>query len=137
MANLDSIKKQRYYFANKGLYSQSYDFSSSHVEMWELDRKESLVPKNWCFQTVVSEKTLKSPLDCKIKAVNPKGNQYWIFIARTDAETEALILWLPDVKNWLIGKAPDAGKDWKQEEKGTTEGEMVEWHHQLNGREFE
>ena len=138
MANLYSIKKQRYYCANKGLYSQSYDFSSSYVEMWELDRKESWAPKNWCFWTVVLEKTLKSPLDCKkIKTVNPKGNQYWIFIARTDAETEAPILWPPDVKNWLIGKDPDAGKDWKQEEKGTTQGEMVEWHHQLNGHEFE
>ena len=115
------IKKQRHYFANKGLSSQSYDFSSSHVWMWELDHKESWVPKNWCFWTVVLEKTLESPLNCKeIEPVNPKGNQSWTFIGRTDAEAEALILWPPDAKNWLIGKDLDAGKDWGQEEKGTT-----------------
>ena len=106
--------------------------------MCELDHKKSWVPKNGCFGTVVLEKTLESPLDCKeIKSVNPKGNQFWIFIRRTDAEAETPILWPPDVKNWLIGKDPDAGKDWKQEEKGTTEDELVEWHHQLNGHEFE
>ena len=105
----------------------------------ELDYKESWVPKNWCFWTVVLEKTLECPLDCKeIQLVHPKGNQSWIFTGRTDAEAEAEapILWPPDGKNWLIGKDPDAGKDWRQEEKGTTEDEMVRWHHQLNGHEF-
>ena len=115
------LLKSIHYFANKGLYSQSYSFSSSHVRMWELDHKEGWVPKNWCFWTVVLEKTLESPLDCKeIKPVNPKGNQPWIFIGKTDAEGEAPILWPPDAKNWLIGKDPDAGKDWRQEEKGMT-----------------
>ena len=138
MTNLDSILKNRHYFANKGLSSQSYSFSSSHVWMWELDNKESWVLKNWCFWAVVLEKTLESPLDCKdIKPVYPKGNQSWIFTGRTDAEPETLILWLPDGKNWLIRKDPDAGKDWKPEEKGTTEDEMVGWHHRLNGHEFE
>ena len=111
----------------------SYGFSSNHVWMWELDHKESWAPKNWCFWTVVLEKTLESPLDCKeIQPVHPQGNQSWIFIGRTDAETESPILWLPDVKNWLIRKDPDAGKDWGQGEKGTTEDEMVRWHHRLN-----
>ena len=106
--------------------------------MWELDHKESWAPKDWCFWTVVLEKTLESPLDCKeIQPVNPKWNQSWIFIGGTEAEAEALILWTPDVKNWPIGKDPDAGKDWRQEEKGTTEDEMVGWHHRLNGHEFE
>ena len=106
--------------------------------MWELDHKEGWAWKNWHFWTVVLEKTLESPLDCKeIKPVHPKGNQSTIFIGRTDAETEAPILWPPDVKSQLIGKDPDAGKDWGQEEKGTTEDEMVAWHHQLNGHEFE
>jgi len=101
--------------------------------MWELDHKEGWAPKNWCFQTVVLEKTLESPLNSKeIKLVNPKGNQSWIFIGRTDAEAEAPILWPPDVKNWLTGKDPDAGKDWRQEEKGTTEDGMAKWHHWLN-----
>ena len=131
------IKTQRHYFANKGLSNESYGFSSNQVWIWELDYKESWAPKNWCFWTVVLEKTLESPLDCKIKPVNPKGNQSWIFIGRTDAEAETLILWLPDVKSWLIGKDHDAGKDWRQEEKGTTEDEMVGWHHWLNGHEFE
>jgi len=109
------IIKLRHYFANKGLSSQSYSFSSSHVWMWELDYKESWTLKNWCFWTVVLEKTLESPLACKeIQPVQPKGNQSWIFIGRTDAEAEAPILWPPDVKNWLIGKDPDAGKDWRQ-----------------------
>jgi len=104
----------------------------------ELDHKEGWALKNWCFQTMAQEKTLESPLDCKnIKPVHPKGNQSWIFIGRTVAEAEALILWLPELKNWLIGKDPDAGKDWRQEEKGTTEDEMVGWHHLLNGHEFE
>ena len=106
--------------------------------MWELDHKEIWVPRNWCFWTVVLEKTLEILLDSKeIKPVNPKGNQSWMFIGRTDAEAEAPILWLPDVKNWLTGKDPDAGKDWGQEEKGTTEDEMVGWHYLLDGQEFE
>ena len=106
--------------------------------MWELDYKESWAPKNWYFWNVVLEKTLESPLDSKvIKPVHPKGNHSWIFIGRTDAEAEALMLWPPDAKNWLIGKDPDAGKDWRQEEKGKTEDEMVGWHHWLNGHEFE
>ena len=101
--------------------------------MWELNHKEDWVLKNWCFQILVLEKTLESPMHCKeIKPVNPKGNQSWIFIGRTDAEAEAPILWPPDSKSWLIGKDPDAGKDWSQEEKGMTEDEMVGWHHWLN-----
>ena len=105
--------------------------------MWELDYKESWGPKNWCFCSVVLEKTLDSPLDCKeIQLVHPKGNQSWIFIGRTGVEAEIPILWPPSVKNWFIGKDPDAGKDWGWEEKGTTEDEMVGWHHQLNGHEF-
>ena len=110
----------------------SVGFSSSHVWMWELDYKESWAPKNWCFWTVVLEKTLESPLDCKeIQPVHPKGDQSWIFIGRTDAEAETPVLLPPDVKNWLIWKDPDAGKGWGQEEKGTTEDEMVGWHHRL------
>ena len=106
--------------------------------MWELDCKECWALKNWCFWTVVLEKTLENPLDCKeIKPVHPKGNQSWIFIGKTDTEAELLILWPPDVKNWLTGKDPDAGKDWRQEEKGTAEDEMVGWHHQLSGHESE
>ena len=131
------IKKQRHYFVNKGLSSEGYGFSTSHVGMWELDYKESWA-QNWCFWTVVLEKILESPLDFKeIKPVNPKGNQSWIFTGRTDAEAETPIFWPPDTKSWLIGKDPDTGKDWGQEEKGMTEDEMVGWHHQLNGREFE
>ena len=104
---------------------------------WELDHKETWAPKNWCFSTVVLE-NFESPLDCKeTQPVHPKGNQAWIFIARTDTEAETLILWLPGVKNWFIGKDPDAGKDWRWEEKGTTGEEMVGWHHELNGHEFE
>ena len=114
-------RKQSHHFADKGLYSQSYGFFSSHVCVWEVDHKEGWVLKNWCFRTVVPEKTLGSPVDCKIKPVNPKGNQPWIFIRRTDTEAEALILWPPDVKNWLTGKDPDAGNYWRQEEKGVTE----------------
>ena len=114
----------------------SFHGFSRHVWMWELDHKESWVLKNWCFWTVVLEKTLESPLDYKeIQPVTPKGNQSWIFNGRTDAE--APILWPPDAKHWLIGKDPDAGEDWGQEEKGTTEDEMVGWHHRLNGHEFE
>ena len=132
------FKKQRHYFSSKGPSSQSCGFSISHVWMWELDHKENWVPKNWCFWTVVLEKTLESPLDCKeIKSVNPEGNQSWTFIGRADAEAEARIVWLPDVKNRLIRKGPGAGKDWRQEEKGMTEDEMVGWHHWLGGHEFE
>ena len=132
------IKKQRYYFANKGPSSQSYGFPNSHVCMWELYHKEAWAQKNWCFQIVVLEKILENPLECKeIQPVNPKGNRSWIFIGRTDAKAEAPILLSPDSKNWLIGKDPAAGKDWRQEEKGMTEDEMVGWHHRLNGHEFE
>ena len=110
-----------------------------HVWMWELDCKESWAPKNWCFWTVVLEKTLESSLDSKeIQPVNPKGNQSWILIGRTDAEAATSILWPPHVKNWLIGKDPDGDeKDWRWEEKGITEDEMVGWYHQLDGHEFE
>ena len=157
------IKKQRHCFANK-----NYGFSSSYVWMWELDYKEIWALKNWCFQTVVLEKTcshvwmweldykeiwtlknwcfwtvvleetLQSLLDCKeIQPVHPKGDQSWIFLGRIEAEAETLILWPPDAKNWLLGKDPDAGKNWRREEKGTTEDEMVGWHHHLNRHEFE
>ena len=106
--------------------------------MWDLDHKESWAPKNWCFWTAVLEKTLESPLDCnEIKVVNPTGNQSWIFIGRTDMKSETPIFWPPDVKNWLTGKDPDAEKDWNQEETGTTEDEMLGWHHWLDGHEFE
>ena len=131
------IKKQKQHFANKGPSSQSYGFSSRHVWMWELDHKEGWALKSWCFQTLVVEKTLQSFLDCKIKPVNPKGNQSWIFIGRTGVEAGAPILWPLDEKNWLIWKDLDAGKDWRREEKGMTEDEMVRWHHPLNGEEFE
>ena len=138
MINLDGLLKSRHYFANKGPFSQNYGFSSSHVWMWELDYKENWVPKNSCFWTVVLEKTLESPLDCKgIQLVHPKGDQSWVFIGRTDVEAETPILWPTNVKNWLIGKNPDAGKDWRQKEKGTTEDKMVGWHYWLNGHEFE
>ena len=120
------IKKQTHYFADKGPYSQNYDFSSSHVCVWELDHKESWALKDWWFWNAVLEMTLENPLDCKeIKPVNPKGNQPWIFTTRTDAEAGALILWPSDVKSQLIGKDPEAGKDWRQKEKGVTEGVMV------------
>ena len=132
------VKKQRHYIANKGLSSQSYSFSSGHVWMWELDCKESWVPKNWWFWTVVLEKTLESPLDSnEIQPVQPKGDQSLIFIGRTDAEAETPILWPPYAKKWLIWKDPDAGKDWRWEEKWMTEDKMVGWHHRLNGHEFE
>ena len=125
-------------FANKGPSSQSYGFPSSRVWMWELDHKEGWAPKTWCFWAMVLEKTFESPLDCKkIQPVHPKRNQSWIFIGRTDAEAETPILWPTDAKNWLTGKDPDAGKDWRQEEKGTTEDEMAGWHHGLDGRESE
>ena len=126
------IKKQRRYFANKGPSSQSYGSSSSHEWMWVLDHKGGWALQNWCFWTVVLEKTLESPLDSKeIKPTNPKGNQPWIFIGSSDAEAETPTLWPPDAKSPLIGKDPNAGKDWRQEEKGTTEDEMVGWHHRL------
>ena len=127
------VEKQRHCFANNGSSSQSYGFSSSHVWMWELGHKESWVLKNWCFWTMVLEKTLESPLDCKeIQSVHPKGDQSWIFIGRTNAE--APILWPPDAKSWLTGKDPDAGKAWGQER--VTEDETVGWHHWLNRHEF-
>ena len=126
MTNLDSIlksKKQRHYFADKVSSSQSYGFSSSHVRMWEVDHKESWVLKSWCFWIVLLEKTLESPLKSKeIKWVNPRGNQSWIFTGRTDGEAE---VWPPDAKTWLTGKYPEAGKDWRQKEKGVAKDEMV------------
>ena len=136
MTNLDIILKNRDIILVTKVHLKRYGFSGSHVWMWELDHKESWVLKNWCFWTVKLEKTLEYPLDCKeIQPVHLKGNQSWIFIGRTNAE--ALILWGPDRKNWLIWKAPDLGKDWRQEEKGMTEDEMVGWHHRLDGHEFE
>ena len=130
------FKKQRHHFVDKGLSSQSYGFSSSRIWMWELDNKEGRALKKWCFQIVMLGKTLETPMACKeINPVNPKGKQPWMFIGRTDAE--ALILWPPDAKSWLTGKDPNAGKDWRREEKGTTEDEMVGWHHWLDGHEFE
>ena len=139
VTNLDRVLKNRAItLPTKVCYSQRYRFSSSHVRMWELDHKEGWLPKNWCLQTVVLEKTLESSLDSKeIKPVNPKRNQPWIFIGMTDAEAKASIPWPPYMKNQLIGKDPDVGKDWRQEEKGVTEDEMVGWHHQFNGHEFE
>ena len=116
---------------------QGYGFSSGHVWMWELDYKESWTPKNWCFWTVVLEKTIESPLDCReIQPVHPKGDQSWVFIGKTDVEAETPKFWPPDVKSWLFGKDPDAGKDWGQE-KGTTEDEMAGWQYRLDGRESE
>ena len=136
MTNLDSILKSRD-ITDKGPSSQSYGFPSSQIWMWELDCEESWAPKNWCFWTVVL-KALENPLDFKeIQPVHPKENQPWIFIGRTDVEADTPILWPPHAKSWLIGKDPDAGRDWGQEEKGTTEYEMVGWHHQLNGLESE
>ena len=131
------IKKQRHYFANKVLSSQSYGFSSSQTQKWELYYKESWATKNWCIWTVVL-KTLESPLDCKeVQPIHPKGNQSWIFIGRTDAEAETLILWPPNSKNRLTEKDPDAVKDWRQDEKGMAEDEMVGGHHWCDGHEFE
>ena len=138
MTNLNNIVKSRDITLLTKVQSKLWFFHSSHVWMWELDFKESWAVKNWYFWTAVLEKTLESPLDCKeIKPVNLKGNQSWIFIGRTYAEAEAPILWPPDTKKWLIGKDPDAGKDWRQEEKGMTEDEMVGWYHWLNECEFE
>ena len=132
------IKKQRHYFTNEGPSSQSYGFSSGHVWMLELDCEKSWTPKNWCFWIVVLEKTLQSPLDCKeIQPVHFKEDQSWVFFGRTDAKAETPVLWPPHAKSWLFGKDPDAGSDWGQEEKGTTEDEMAGWHHWLDGHEFE
>ena len=109
-----------------------------YVWMWELDYKENWAPKEWCFWTVVLEKTLESPLECKeIQPAHPKGNRSWVFIGRTDVKAETPVFWPPDAKSWLIWKDPDVGKHWRREEKGTTEDEMVGWHHQLSGHEFE
>ena len=137
MTNLDSILKSRD-ITDKGPSSQSYGFSSSHVWMWELDYKENWALKNWGFWIVVLHKTLESPLEYKkIQPVHPKGNQSFVFIGPTEAEAETPMLWTPDAKNWLIGKDLDAGKDWRQEEKGMTEDEMVGWHHWCDEHKFE
>ena len=138
VTNLDSVLKSRDITLPISLYNESYGFSSSHVWMWELDQKEGRMPKNWFFWTVVLEKTLESPLDSKeINAVNPKGNQSLICTGRTDAEAEVPILWPPDAKSWLPGEDSDTAKDWRQEEKGATEDEMVGWHHWFNGHKSE
>ena len=144
MTNLESILKSRdislptKIHTVKAMFCFALFFFSSRVWIWELDHKEGWELKNWCFWTVVLEKTLVSSLDYKeIKPVNAKGNQSWIFIGRTDSEAETPKLWPPDAKSWLIRKDPDARKNWRQEEKGLTEDEMVEWHHWLNGHEFE
>ena len=135
LTKLDSILKSRDITLPTKV--QSYGFLSSQVWMWELDYKESWALKNWCFWTVVLEETLESPMECKeIQPVHPKGNQSLIFIGSIDGEAETPVLWPPDAKSWLIGKDLAAGKDWRQEEKGMTEAEMVGWHHWLNGREF-
>ena len=134
----EHIQKQRHYFANKGPPSQGYGFSSGHVWMWMLDCEEGWALKNCCFWTVVLEKTLESPLDCKeIQPVHSKGDQPWVFFGRNDAKAEILVLWPPHAKSWLTGKDSDAGRDWGQEEKGTIKDEMAGWHHWLDGRESE
>ena len=136
--NLDSILKSRDITLPTKVHLVKTTVYPVIMYGCEFDYKESWVQKNWCFWTVVLEKTLESPLDCKeIKSVHPKGNQSWIFIGRTDAKAETPILWLPDVKSWPLGKDPDAGKDWRQKKKGMTEDEMVGWHHRLDGHEFE
>ena len=138
MTNLDSILKSRDITlpTKVCLVKAMADYSSSHIWMWMLNYKESWAPKNWCFWTVVLEKTLKSPLDCKgIQPVHPKGDQSWVFTGRTDVEAETPILWPPDGKSWLIWKDPDAGKE-RGQEKGTTEDEMIGWHHWLNAHGF-
>ena len=139
MTNLDSIFKSRdITLPTKVRLLKAMVFPVVMWWMWELDYKESWALKNWCFWTVVLEKTLESPLDCKkMQPVHFKGDQSWVFIGRTDIEAETPILWPPDVKDWVIWKDPDAGKDWRQEEKGMTEDEMVGWHHWLNGHGFE
>ena len=139
MTNLDSIFKSRDITlpTKKSPSSQGYGFSRGHVWMWELECEDSWVPKNWCFWTVVLEKTLLNPLDCKeIQSVHSKGDQSWVFIGRTDVEAETRILWPPHAKSWLIAKDSDAGKDWGQGEKETIEDEMVGWHQWLNGHGF-
>ena len=131
------IERQRHYFVNRSTSSQGFIFSSSHIWVWELDYKESWALKNWCFWTVVLEKTPECPLDCKeIQPVHPKGDQSWVFIGRTDVDAETPVLWPPDEKSWLIWEDPDAGKDWGQEKKGMTEDEMIGWHHRLDGHGF-
>ena len=138
MTNLDSILWSRDIVLLTKAHLFKAVFSSGHLWMWELDYKESWALKNWCFWTVMLEKTLESPLDCKeIQPVYPKRDQSWVFIGKTDAEAETLILWPPDAKSWLIGKDFDAGRDWGQEEKGTTQDEMAGWHHWLDGHEYE
>ena len=138
MTNLDSILKSRDITWLTKVHKVKAMVFPVVIYGCELDYKESRAPKNWCFWTVVLEKTLESPLDCKeIQPVHPKGSQSWIFIGRTDAEAETPILWPPDVKSQLVGKDPHAGKDWRQEKKGTTEDEMAGWHHQLHGHQFE
>ena len=139
MTNLDSILKSRHItLPTKVHIVKTTIFPGVMYQMWELDHKEGWALKNWCFWTVVLNKTFESCLDCKeIKPVNPKGNQSWIFIGSIDIEAEAPILWPPDAKSWLIGKTPDAGQDLGHEEKGPTEGKMIGWHHGLNGHEFE
>ena len=138
MTNLDSILKSRCITLPTMVHQVKalvFPVVMYGCESWT---KESWAPKNWCFWIVMLEKTLKSPLNCKeIQPVYPKGNQPWIFIGRIDVEAETLILWPPDVKNWLIWKDTDAGKDWRWTKKGTTENAMVGWHHQVNGQEFE
>ena len=136
MTNIDSILKSRdITLPTQTKVSQGYGFSSGHVWMWELDCEESWAPKNWCFWSVVLEKTLESPLDCReIQLVHPRGDQSWVFFGRTDAETP--VLWPPHTKSWLIGKDPNAGRDWGQEGKGMTEDEMAGWHHRLDGHGF-
>ena len=134
----EHTEKQRHHFANKGPSSQGYGFSCGHVWMWELDCEESWALKNLCFWTVVLEKTLESPLDCKeIQPVHSKGDQPWDLFGRNDAKAETPVLWPPHVKSWLLGKDSDAGRDWGQEEKGMTEDEMAGWHHWLDGHESE
>ena len=138
MTNLDSIFKSRDITLPTNVHLVSHPFSSNCVWMWELDYKGSWAPKNWCFWTVVLEKTLESHLDCKeIQPVHSEGDQPWDFFWRNDAKAETPVLWLPHAKSWLIGKDSDAGRDWGQEEKGTTEDEMAGWHHWLNGHESE
>ena len=128
----------RHYTANKGPSGQGYGFSNGHVWMWELDCEESWALRNWCFWTMVLGKTLESPLNCKeIHSVHPKGDQFWVFIGRTDAEAETPVLWPPHAKSWFVGKDPDAGRNWGQGEKGMTEDEMAGWHHWLDGHESE
>ena len=130
-------KKAETVLAINGPSGQGYGFSSGHVWRLELDSEESWAPKNWCFWTVVLEKTLESPLDCKeIQPVHPEGDKSWVFIGRNDVEAETPILWLSHAKSWLIGKDPNAGMDWGQEEKGMTEDEMAGWHHRLNRHGF-